>query len=138
MHYLRDLGQRVSHEQCSASQPTGQQRDNEGKSRSHIVPTAIHQLIQQLHLPAGTLQLGDMLQATEGEKLVTTSSTKSLLRERYARGWIKWEALSRTEIQEETLHFGISAGNKGDAGLWESHHSQRPKHCPPPPGRLTG
>lgn len=127
MHYLKDLGQRVSHEQCSASQPTGQQRDNEGKGCSHIVPAPIHQLVQQLHLPAGTLQLGDLLQATEGEKLVTTSSTKSFLRERYARGWIKWEAEGPDPgqgLQEETLHFSISAGNKGDTGLWDIPEGQ--------------
>lgn len=72
LHYLRDLGQGVSHKQRSPSQPTGQQRHNKGKGRGHVVPTPIHQLVQQLHLLAGTLQLGGMLQAKgEGDNLVT-------------------------------------------------------------------
>lgn len=79
----------MSYKQCSPRQATCQQRDNEGKGCGHVVPTPIHQLVQQLHLLAGTLQLGDMLQATGGgQKLVTKersrppiSATKPFLRE---------------------------------------------------------
>lgn len=81
----------MSHKLCSLGQATCQQRDNEGQGCSHIVPTPIHQLIQQLHLLAGTLQLGDMLQATEKKRSCSpTSGIKSFLREGYVRGWTKW------------------------------------------------
>lgn len=91
LHYLRDLGQGVSHKLCSPGQTTCQQRDNQGQGRSHVVPTPIHQLIQQLHLLAGTLQLGNMLQAMEKKRSWSpTSASKSFLREGYVRGWMKW------------------------------------------------
>lgn len=68
----------MCHQQDPLAQSSLQQAHEERQRRSHIIPTTVHEFIEKLHLLAGHLQLGDMPEARERDKVTEEASLPRL------------------------------------------------------------